>query len=52
LLLYPFDVLKTKLVLDDFHVAQGVNVSLHMDDFGVVESANDLEDAVDRTYMR
>ena len=52
LLLYPFDVLETKFVLDDFHVAHGVNVTLHVDDFGIVESADYLEDAVDRTYMR
>jgi hypothetical protein len=52
LLLYPFDVLETKFVLDDFHVAHGVDVSLHVDDFCIVESADDLEDAVDRTYVR
>jgi len=52
LLLYPFDVFEAKFVLDNFHVAQGVDVSLHMDDFGIIESANDLEDSVDRAYMR
>lgn len=52
LLLYPFDVFETELVLDDFHVARGVDVSLHVYDFRVVESANDLEYAIDGTYMR
>jgi hypothetical protein len=52
LLLYPFDVLETELVLNDFHIARGVDVSLHVYDFRIVESANDLEYAIDSTYMR
>lgn len=52
MLLNPFDVFETKFGLDDLHIAQGIDVSLHMDDFGIVESANDLEDAIDRTYVR
>ena len=52
MLLYPFDVLETKFVLDDLHVAHGVDIPLHMDDLGIVESANDLEDAIDGTYVR
>jgi hypothetical protein len=52
LLRYPLNVLETKFVLDNLHVAHGVNVSLHMDNLGIVESANDLKDAVDRTYVR
>lgn len=47
LLLDPLDVLETKLVLDDLHVADGVDVALDVDDLGVVERADDLEDAVD-----
>ena len=38
--------------MDDFHVADGIDVSLDVDDFCVVESTNDLEDAVDGTYVR
>jgi hypothetical protein len=52
LLLYPFDVFETELVLNNFHVAHGIDVSLHVYDFRVVESANDLEYAVDSTNMR
>ena len=52
MLLYPFDVFEAKFVLDNFHVAHRVDVSLHMDDFGIIESANDLEDSIDCPYMR
>jgi hypothetical protein len=38
--------------LNDFHVAYGVDVTLDMNDFRVVEGANDLKDAVDGTYVR
>jgi hypothetical protein len=52
LLLYPFDIFKTELVLNNFHVAQGIDVALHMYNFRVVESANDLEYAIDSAHMR
>jgi hypothetical protein len=52
LLLYPFDIFKTQLVLDDFHVTYGINVTLDVNDFCVVEGANDLKDAVDSPYVR
>jgi hypothetical protein len=52
MLLYPFDVFEAKFGLYNFHVTQGVDVTLHMDDFGIIESANDLEDSVHRPYMR
>ena len=52
LLLYPFNIFETELVLNDFHVARGVDISLHVYDFRVVESTNDLEYAIDSTYMR
>jgi hypothetical protein len=52
LLLHPFDVFKTELVLNNFHVAQGVDVALHMYNFRVVESANDLKYAIDGAHMR
>jgi hypothetical protein len=51
-LLHPFDVLQPELSLDDLHVAQRVHVSLDMNDFRVVESPDNLEDAVDSTDMR
>jgi len=52
LLLHPLDVFETKLVLNDFHVTRGVDVSLDVYDFRIIESANDLEYAIDSTYMR
>ena len=47
MLLNPLDIFETKLGLDDFHITDRVDVSLYVDDFGVVEGADDLEDAVD-----
>ena len=38
--------------MDDFHVADRINVSLDVDDLRIVEGANDLKDAVDSTYVR
>ena len=52
MLLNPLDVLETQFGLDDFHVAHRINVSLDVDHFRIVEGANDLEDAVDGTYVR
>jgi hypothetical protein len=52
LLLDPFDVFKTELVLNNLHVARGVDVALNVYDFRVVEGANNLEYAIDSTYMR
>lgn len=37
--------------MDNFHVADWINVSLDVDHFGIVEGANDLEDAIDGTYV-
>ena len=48
----PFDVFETQFGLDNFHVAHWINVSLDVDHFGIVEGANDLEDAIDGTYVR
>jgi hypothetical protein len=52
LLLYPFNVFKTELGLNNFHVAQRVDVAFHMYNFRVIESANDLEYAIDSAHMR
>jgi hypothetical protein len=52
LLLNPLDVFETQFVLDDFHVADRINVSLDVDHFCIVEGADDLEDAIDSTHVR
>jgi hypothetical protein len=52
LLLHPFNVFKAQLVLDDFHVAQGIDVTLDMNYLRVVKGAYDLKDAIDGPYVR
>lgn len=51
-LLNPVDVLQSKLVLDDLHVSDRVDVTLDVDDLGVVERSDDLEDTVDSPDVR
>ena len=51
MLLDPLDVLETKLGVDDLHVTDGVDVSLYVDDFGVVKCTDHLEDTIDGAYM-
>ena len=38
--------------MNNFHVAEGVDVALYMYNLRVVESANDLEYAIDSAHMR
>ncbi len=52
MLLHPFYVFETELILNDLHVAHGVDVSLHVYDFRIVESADNLEYTIDGSYMR
>ena len=47
-----FNVLQPKLGLDDLHIPQRVDVPFNVNDFRVVESADDLENAVDRSDVR
>lgn len=46
MLLDPFRILQSKFLPDDFHISYGVDVALDVDDLGVVESTNHLEDAI------
>ena len=48
----PLNVLETELGGDDVHVAAGVNVTLDVNDFCIVEGANDLEDTIDGADVR
>ena len=46
-LLSELDVLDAQLLVDDLKIANGVNVTLDVNDLGIVEAADDLEDGVD-----
>jgi hypothetical protein len=50
-LLDPLNILQTKFGLDDLHITQRVNIALNVDDFGVIESTDYLEDTIDGTNM-
>jgi hypothetical protein len=52
LLLDPFDVLQPQLGRDDLHVSQRVDIALDVDDLGVVECPDTLEDTVDGPDVR
>lgn len=43
----PLNVLESQLILNDFHVSDGVHIALDVNDLGVVKGSDDLEDAVD-----
>lgn len=51
-LLYELDILQPELLADDIEVAGGVDVSLDVDDLGIVETPHDLEDGVDGADVR
>jgi len=46
-LLGELDVLDAQLLVDDLEVANGVDVTLDVNDLGVIEATDDLEDGVD-----
>jgi hypothetical protein len=46
-LLGELDVLDAQLLVDDLKIANGVDVTLDVDDLGIVEATDDLEDGVD-----
>ena len=48
-LLHEFDILDAKLVGNDVQVTDGVDVSLDVDDLGIVKAPNHLEDGIDGT---
>lgn len=48
-LLYPFNVLQTQFGLDGGHVPTRIDIAINVGDFGVVERADQLEDAIDGT---
>ncbi len=51
-LLGELDVLDTQFLADDIKISDRVNVALDVDDLGIVEASNDLEDGIDRSNVR
>ena len=51
-LLSELDVLDAKLVADDFQITDGVDITLDVDDLGIVEATDDLEDGIDGANVR
>jgi hypothetical protein len=51
-LLHPLDILQPQLCLDDFHVTEGVHITLNVNDFRVVKRTDNLEDSIDGTDVR
>ena len=49
MLLHPFNILEPEFCRDNFHVTDGVDVSLDVDNVGIVEGTNHLEDTIDGT---
>lgn len=51
-LLGELDVLNAELVADDFQITDGVDITLDVDNLGIVEAADDLEDGIDGANVR
>lgn len=51
-LLYEFSVFDSKFFAYDIEVSNRVDITLDVDDLGVVEASHDLEDGVHSTDMR
>ena len=51
MLLHPLDILQAQLRLDDLHITDGVDLAFDVDDLGIVECTNNLEDTIDGTDM-
>ena len=51
MLLDPLYILETQLGLDDFHVTDGVDLSVDVYDLGIVEGTDHLEDTIDGADM-
>jgi hypothetical protein len=51
-LLDELNVFQAQLLGDDVQVTDGVNVTLDVDNLGIVEASDDLEDGIDGADMR
>lgn len=45
-------ILDAELLVDDLQITDGVDVTLDVDDLGIIEATNDLEDGIDGTNVR
>ena len=50
-LLCEFDILDTELLADNLEITDGVDITLDVNDIGVVERSDHLEDTIDGTDM-
>lgn len=46
------DILETKLLADDVEITGGVDITLDVDNLGIIESADNLEDGIDGADVR
>lgn len=51
-LLSELDILDAQLLADDVQITLGVDITLDVDDLGVIEATDDLEDGIDGTDVR
>lgn len=51
-LLDELDILDPQFLADDGQISNGIDIPLDVDDLGIIEAANDLEDGVDGTDVR
>ena len=51
-LLGELNVLDAKLLTDDLQITDGVDITLDVDDLGIVEATDDLEDGIDGANVR
>lgn len=47
LFLHPVDIFQPQLGRDDLHISERVDITLYVNDLGVIECSDDLEDTVD-----
>lgn len=51
-LLNKLDILDAELLVDDGQITAGIDVTLNVDDLGIIEAANHLEDGIDSADVR
>ena len=50
-LLHEFDIFYPQLLADDVQISRWVDIALDVDDLGVVEASDDLEDSIDSSNV-
>ena len=51
-LLHKLNILESQLLADDVEITDGVDISLDVDNLGIIEAAHDLEDGIDGSDVR